>query len=64
MILYLVRATMDRKRIELESRYFCWESEEIKDCAVIFAEYIANISRQETLAEVKSALDRMQEGKK
>jgi hypothetical protein len=58
---------MDRNKIEEEfnaanSRdyYKSWEEVDVCD----FAEHIAKLSRQETLAEVKATLDKMQEGKK
>jgi hypothetical protein len=58
---------MDRGRIEFEIEdFFCvalidgYTSSDI----IKFAEHIAKLSRQETLSEVKAALDKLQDGKK
>jgi len=58
---------MDRNKIEevfnaANSRDYYKSWEEVDICN--FAEHIYKLTRQETLAEVKAALDKLQEGKK
>ncbi len=54
---------MDRNQIEIEAEKYCPLNINI-EIFIEFAEHIAKLTRQETLSEVKAALDKMQDGKK